>query len=496
VTMKTVGTAPNRTLVIQWVDYVYWGNTSPAATWQIRLYETTGVIEYVYGSMQVGATTYISNYTTGFSTGTTSGTLACVTTATNANSTASFTTNAYSANANIPNLHSTSNGSRRYYRYTPATPAANPTALNFTAITPTGMTLNWTAASPTTGTVRYAVYLSTDGGTTYNFNNSVALGTNLLAITGLLPSTTYFWRVYSVSEGAFSSTFTSGSQATAAAATYTWNNTGSGVYGTGTNWTPTRSTAASSDILIFDGATTPNPTVTGFASQTIGQIRLTNNANVNFASSATATLTVSGGSSGTDFDIQSGSTLNLNGTSSIGIAFSGTNRSVNIAGTLRTSTTGTGTVNFTNSLATVSGTLDLSSTTNSATSTTANLTIGATGTVICGSNSVVIPTATWNVASNLNITGAVAATSATGAGQSFGNVTYNCAAATGTMSFFTSGTVTIQNLTVTNTNTGRFRALTTGTLNVGNITLNGGTLEVASSTGTINVSGNVTVNGG
>jgi hypothetical protein len=63
---KVVGTGTNRCLVLQWVSYLYWGNTASPATFQIRLYETTGVVEYVYGTMPVGATAYVSNYTTGF----------------------------------------------------------------------------------------------------------------------------------------------------------------------------------------------------------------------------------------------------------------------------------------------------------------------------------------------------------------------------------------------------------------------------------------------
>ena len=129
VTSKVVGTAPNRTLVVQWVDYVYWLNSSPAATWQIRLYESTGVIEYVYGSMSVGATAYSSGYTTGFSTGTAANTLASVTTSANTNSTTAFATNSYTANTAIANLNSAANGSRRYYRYTPP----NKIAVGFTS---------------------------------------------------------------------------------------------------------------------------------------------------------------------------------------------------------------------------------------------------------------------------------------------------------------------------------------------------------------------------
>ncbi len=69
-----------------------------------------------------------------------------------------------------------------------------------------------------------------------------------------------------------------------AATTYTWNQTGTGSWVVATNWTPARNTPAADDILIFDGSQTPSPTITNIPRQTIGQLRIINNASVTFSS--------------------------------------------------------------------------------------------------------------------------------------------------------------------------------------------------------------------
>ncbi|RYE10633.1 MAG: hypothetical protein EOP51_33065, partial [Sphingobacteriales bacterium] len=167
VTSKLIGTAPNRCLVIQWVSYLYWLNSAAPATFQIRLYETSGVVEYVYGSMPVGATAYSSGYTTGFSTGTAANTLSSVTTATNTSSNTAWTTNTYTAGTNIPNLHSTANGARRTYNFTPSVAApTSPTSLSFTAVTTAATTINWVDNSSTE--VGFTVIRATDAAFTQN----------------------------------------------------------------------------------------------------------------------------------------------------------------------------------------------------------------------------------------------------------------------------------------------------------------------------------------
>src|SRR2546423_1721011 len=99
-----------------------------------------------------------------------------------------------------------------------------------------------------------------------------------------------------------------------AATTYTWNQTGTASWATSTNWTPTRTTPAVDDILIFNnGATT---TVTNLPTQTIGQLSVSGNTTVNLQAAGAVTLTIAGGT-GTDLDVQSGSALNCNTTNAI-----------------------------------------------------------------------------------------------------------------------------------------------------------------------------------
>ncbi|MCB0710960.1 MAG: choice-of-anchor D domain-containing protein [Ignavibacteriae bacterium] len=57
---KLTGTAPNRVLVVEWLDVYSFNGTStsyPGGTWQVRLYEGSNRIEYWYGAM-AGTTNY------------------------------------------------------------------------------------------------------------------------------------------------------------------------------------------------------------------------------------------------------------------------------------------------------------------------------------------------------------------------------------------------------------------------------------------------------
>ncbi len=100
--------------------------------------------------------------------------------------------------------------------------------------------------------------------------------------------------------------------------TYTWNVDADGDYQVAGNWNPTRTTPAINDILVFNGSSlTGQRTISNLpASETIGQLRLINNANIIFtADAANSTLTLDANVAGVDFEIQSGSTLRLDTTS-------------------------------------------------------------------------------------------------------------------------------------------------------------------------------------
>lgn len=232
---KVVGTAPNRVLVVEFLDMqlFYTGTgTAGTSTWQIRLYEK-GSIEYVYGAFSVtDVTTSASNRapSVGFYIGTATGSFASILYAGNTLS----TTSPYAANptvtavGTIASLNSSADGSRRVYRLIPpgnpgnalATVIPPPSSLSFLNAFASNMTLSWTESSPNIDVLKYVVLRSTDGGTTYTQVGAVNAGTSTYNATGLTPNTSYAWRVYAISEGGVS-TFIDGVQSTTAPGTYT-----------------------------------------------------------------------------------------------------------------------------------------------------------------------------------------------------------------------------------------------------------------------------------
>lgn len=213
---KVEGTAPNRVLVVEFLNMhiVFSATPTPDGTSQIRLYESTGVIELVYGGMVRNASQGFQNglppQHIGFSNGSAAGTLATIDTS-NGLSTAAPTPNQFTLGQPMSSLNSSSQGQRRVYRFSPPLPSA-PTDLSFTAVTPVGMTLNW---SDSANELAYAVLRSTDG-TTFSQVASLPANTTSFPVSGLQPATSYSWRVFAVSEGAFS-TALAGTQATATA---------------------------------------------------------------------------------------------------------------------------------------------------------------------------------------------------------------------------------------------------------------------------------------
>lgn len=121
--------------------------------------------------------------------------------------------------------------------------------------------------------------------------------------------------------------------------TYTWNGTGTSWTAAG-SWTPGRTTPSSSDVIVFDGSTTPTATVTvDFGSpQTIGQLLIRNAAMVSFNNVGNRTLAISNGSAtGADLTIAAGSSLTVTNTGSTETGLTlqmGTGATASIAGTV------------------------------------------------------------------------------------------------------------------------------------------------------------------
>jgi uncharacterized repeat protein (TIGR01451 family) len=269
------GTAPSRVLVIEYLNMnSHWDvPRNPDLTYQVRLYEGSGVIEYVYGSMTMG--TAGAGYADsqdpqfGFSSSNTAGTVGSVTAAQSGTPAPTFdgasatpVNNLYTVGA-ITVLNSAADGSRRYFRFTP--PAATaPTGLSFAAITPTGMTLNW-VDSP--NELAYEIFRSTDGTNYTSAGTAVQNATSFVA-TGLTPSTNYFWRVVAYSEGSASAPL-AGSQASGAPGNVNSTAAG-GNWSDPATWVGGNVPTAGDNATIVNGATVTIDTAAVALTVTVG----------------------------------------------------------------------------------------------------------------------------------------------------------------------------------------------------------------------------------
>ncbi|MFN4083232.1 MAG: T9SS type A sorting domain-containing protein [Bacteroidia bacterium] len=188
---KTIGAAPSRICVIEFLRMAI--NTTvvdDTNTFQVRIYEQTGAIEYVYGRMKVTDGAPI-NYNIGIQFPTTA--FQSVNTSNNTSSTTVNTTNSVSLNNTfITNLHGVTPGNQRMYRWQAPQPST-PTNLTFSNITNSSITLNWTDVIDELG---YSVYASTDGGITYNWVTNTSTNITSAVVTNLPANTLIHFKVH------------------------------------------------------------------------------------------------------------------------------------------------------------------------------------------------------------------------------------------------------------------------------------------------------------
>lgn len=177
-------------------------------------------------------------------------------------------------------------------------------------------------------------------GTEINAVNSVYTATDLSNLGALWQHNSssgeyiYFDNIYIPSSAAIGNT-------------YTWNGTTTD-YQLSTNWTPSRTCIRVTDVLQFNASSPANSTVINVPVQTIGQLLISNNRNVTMrdvsGDAVASTLTI-GGLTGTDFQVEAGSSLTLD----VAASNASTDAMLISLGSAATGGIG-GTVNFFNSV--------------------------------------------------------------------------------------------------------------------------------------------------
>ncbi|RYF84073.1 MAG: hypothetical protein EON98_09735, partial [Chitinophagaceae bacterium] len=152
ISYATIGTAPNRTLVVQWKNYRRWNGTTPMNyNFQIRLNETTNTIDIVYGTM-----TTVSSYTSQIGLrGTSNADYSNRTTTTNWAATTAGATN--SATVTLSSTVFPASGLK--FTWTPAT-CFLPNNIASSNITTSAATITWNAASGSPAGYAYEVRTS------------------------------------------------------------------------------------------------------------------------------------------------------------------------------------------------------------------------------------------------------------------------------------------------------------------------------------------------
>ncbi|WP_436489085.1 ice-binding family protein [Chitinophaga sp. ARDCPP14] len=188
VTYKTTGTTGSRVFTLQYLN-IKWPDLALAGviSLQVKLYESTGKIEFKYREELVLALL-------------TSASVGITAMATGTGNFLSINDAGSSASSAAESSVTGKPASGTTYGFTPPV-AISPGTLTFSGVTNSAMTLNWTDLSSNEN--GFVIYRSTDG-VNYNFVSQTPANTNSSSQTGLSVNTTYYWKVYAVTEGALS----------------------------------------------------------------------------------------------------------------------------------------------------------------------------------------------------------------------------------------------------------------------------------------------------
>lgn len=308
------GTAPYRVLTVEWRNMAVYGNTTPDLNFQVKLYETTGIIEFVYGTMTAGSHNF--SYSCGINGPviSSSPTAAQLKTQQTAN-TATFSNTARNSLSTVP-------ASNSRITLTPVSPSGTfNSSVNINSITRSSMTVsynNWCSNE-----IGYAIYRSTDN-VNFDFITQNAANSTSYSASNLDPSTTYYWRIIAVTEGSLSNAAIGNATTLAAGNKVSARN---GDWGSNNSWSPSGVPTATDNVTIKNGHTI-----------TINTNATCNNINVGEGSSGSLVI----GNSSTARSLTINGNLTVNNGASVASGTTNATHTAAISGNI----TNNGTLNF------------------------------------------------------------------------------------------------------------------------------------------------------
>lgn len=216
----------------------------------------------------------------------------------------------------------------------------------------------------------------------------------------------------------------------AAQTTYTWTGAIDNDWQEAGNWSPSRTTTATSDIIVFDNGN--NITVENIPTQTIRGLSVTDGTKVTIDAivTATSTLSINGPSNTNNLFVESGAGLTIGDASTLNLNFVTTsNQRGLIEGELAIKAGNFRTTSASNVLVTVAANAVLKHSGGSITASLASMEFKNNSQYqhLFTTENSAIPLATWEPNSTVSITEITTATSISGInGVTFGNFIYNC----------------------------------------------------------------------